>query len=407
MDIQKKMNSRFRSLQGGLFLEVAKADVGDGAARFQAAGGDVMAWADPFYPDPSVPESVKQAMHRALDSGLTSHYTLPIGKLELRQAIAEDMSRRTGLPIDPNRNVIVTPGSDSGLLYAMMPFLNEGDEVLVPDPSYPSNFLNPQLLGARAVKVPLFAQDNYQPRVQEFRKRLTDKTKMVLLTHPNNPTTTVFRREALEELCRFIVEHDLILVCDQAFQDHIYDGIEFVHPATLPGMWERTLTVCSISKGIGLSGFRIGYIIADDNIMDVLYGGAVNVLGAPCTLSSIGAEAAIRDQTCLQENYIRLERRRRLAYAYFADIPGVSMRMSESGILSWLDISALGTDEEVAGRLMRDARIMVNQGTPYGDQGKGHIRIVTACFSSDEAARLRFRRIRDTLLAMAQEKHLG
>ena len=267
--------------------------------------------------------------------------------------------------------------------------------------------LNPQLLGARAVKVPLFAQDNYQPRVLEFRKRLTDKTKMVLLTHPNNPTTTVFRREALEELCRFIVEHDLILVCDQAFQDHIYDGIEFVHPATLPGMWERTLTVCSISKGIGLSGFRIGYIIADDNIMDVLYGGAVNVLGAPCTLSSIGAEAAIRDQTCLQENYIRLERRRRLAYAYFADIPGVSMRMSESGILSWLDISALGTDEEVAGRLMRDARIMVNQGTPYGDQGKGHIRIVTACFSSDEAARLRFQRIRDTLLAMVQEKHLG
>ena len=169
MDIQKKMNSRFRSLQGGLFLEVAKADVGDGAARFQAAGGDVMAWADPFYPDPSVPESVKQAMHRALDSGLTSHYTLPIGKLELRQAIAEDMSRRTGLPLDPNRNVIVTPGSDSGLLYAMMPFLNEGDEVLVPDPSYPSNFLNPQLLGARAVKVPLFAQDNYQPRVQEHR----------------------------------------------------------------------------------------------------------------------------------------------------------------------------------------------------------------------------------------------
>lgn len=83
------------------------------------------------------------------------------------------------------------------------------------------------------------------------------------------------------------------------------------------------------------------------------------------------------------------------------------MKMSESGILSWLDISALGTDEEVAGRLMRDARIMVNQGSPYGDQGKGHIRIVTACFSSDEDARLRFQRIRDTLLAMAREKYPG
>ena len=98
MDIKTKMNARFKDLQGGLFLNVSKADVGEGASVFQKAGGDVMAWADPFYPDPSVPESVKQAMRRALDSGLTSHYTLPIGKLELREAIAEDMSRRTGLP---------------------------------------------------------------------------------------------------------------------------------------------------------------------------------------------------------------------------------------------------------------------------------------------------------------------
>lgn len=406
MDIRDKMNGRFRPIQGGLFLKVAKADVGDGAARFQAAGGDVMAWADPFYPDPSIPASVKEAMHKALDSGIPSHYTLPIGMLELREAIARDMSERTGLKLDPCRNVIVTPGSDSGLLYAMMPFLNEGDEVMVPDPSYPSNFLNPKLLGARTVSVPLFAEDNYQPRVEEFEKRLTEKTKMVLISHPNNPTTTVFRRESLEALCRFIVAHDLILVCDQAFQDHIYDGIGFVHPATLPGMWERTVTVCSISKGIGLSGFRIGFIVANDTIMDVLYGGAVNVLGAPCTLSSVGAVAAIEDKAYLKENFTKLERRRRIAYDYFSDIPGVSMRMSESGILSWLDISALGTDEEVAQRLMDQAKIMVNQGTPYGAQGKGHIRIVTACFSSDEDAKLRFQRIRDTLLDMAHEKGL-
>jgi len=229
---------------------------------------------------------------------------------------------------------------------------------------------------------------------------------MVLISHPNNPTTTVFRRESMEALCRFIVENDLILVSDQAFQDHVYDDIEFVHPATLPGMWERTLTVCSISKGIGLSGFRIGYIYANDVIMDTLYGGAVNVLGAPCTLSSIGAVAALRDREHLEQNYVRLERRRRLAYEAFHDIPGVKMKQSESGILSWLNISALGSDEEVAERLQKDAMILVNQGTPYGQQGKGHIRIVTACFASDEDAMERFMRIRQVLLAMAKEKGL-
>ena len=406
MNIRDKMNARFKPLQGGLFLNVTKADVGEGAGNFQKAGGDIMAWADPFFPDPAVPESVKAAMHEAIDSGFPAHYTMPIGMLELRQALAENISAATGLQIDPSRNVIVTPGSDSGLLYAMMPFLEEGDEVMVPDPSYPSNFLDPKLLGAVTVPVPLYEEDNYQPRVEEFRKRLTPKTKMVLISHPNNPTTTVFRRESMEALCQFIVENDLILVSDQAFQDHIYDGIEFVHPATLPGMWERTLTVCSISKGIGLSGFRIGYIYANDVIMDTLYGGAVNVLGAPCTLSSIGAIAALRDQEHLQSNYVRLERRRRLAYEAFHDIPGVEMKQSESGILSWLNISALGTDVEVAERLQKDAMILVNQGTPYGQQGKGHIRIVTACFASDEDAMERFMRIRQVLLTMAKEKGL-
>ena len=407
MNIRDKMNARFKPLQGGLFLNVTKADVGEGAGNFQKAGGDIMAWADPFFPDPAVPESVKTAMHEAIDSGFPAHYTMPIGMLELRQALAENISAATGLQIDPSRNVIVTPGSDSGLIYAMMPFLEEGDEVMVPDPSYPSNFLDPKLLGAVTVPVPLYEEDNYQPRVEEFRKRLTPKTKMVLISHPNNPTTTVFRRESMEALCRFIVENDLILVSDQAFQDHIYDDIEFVHPATLPGMWERTLTVCSISKGIGLSGFRIGYIYANDVIMDTLYGGTVNVLGAPCTLSSIGAIAALRDREHLEQNYIRLERRRRLAYEAFHDIPGVKMKQSESGILSWLNISALGTDVEVAERLQKDAMILVNQGTPYGTQGKGHIRIVTACFASDEDAMERFMRIRQVLLTMAKEKGLA
>ena len=406
MQIKDKMNARFKNLQGGLFVKVAKADVGEGAGDFQKAGGDIMAWADPFFPDPSIPESVKAAMAAALADGFPSHYTMPIGMLELRQALAETIHASTGLPINPSRNVIVTPGSDSGLLYAMMPFLNEGDEVMVPDPSYPSNFLNPKLLGAVTVPVPLREENNYQIDIGEFEARLTDRTKMVLISHPNNPTTTVFRRESMEALCRFIVEHDLILVSDQAFQDHIYDGIEFVHPATLPGMWERTVTVCSISKGLGLSGFRIGYLYADDHLMDVYYGGAVNVLGASCTLSSIGAVAALQDKAYLQEVYERLERRRRQAYETFRDIPGVTMKCSESGILSWLNISALGTDQEVADRIRDEAKILVNQGSPYGEMGRGHIRIVTACFARDEDAQVRFDRIRAVLMSMAREKGL-
>lgn len=406
MEIKLKMNNRFRDLEGGLFASVVKADVGEGAGNFMKAGGDVMAWADMYFPDPALPSSVESALNEAIESGVPAHYVMPIGLYELRDAIAKDTAERFGRSIDPSRNVIVTPGSDSGLLYSMMPFLESGDEVLVPQPCYPSNFLNCKLLGATAVPVPLFEEDNYQIRIEEFEKRLTPKTKMVLITHPGNPTTTVFRKEGVERLCDFIVKNDLILVSDQAFQDHIFDDIEFIHPCMLPEMWERTLTVCSISKGIGLSGFRIGYVIADDHIMDVLYGGAVNVLGAASTLSSIGAIAAIKDKDILKRNYENMNRRRKLAYDIFTQIPGVKMRISESGILSWLNISQLGTSEEVATILMEKAKIMVNQGEPYGDLGEGHIRIVTGAFLKDEDAISRFERIREVLTELAKIKNI-
>ena len=169
-------------------------------------------------------------------------------------------------------------------------------------------------------------------------------------------------------------------------------------------MWERTLTVCSMSKGYGLSGFRIGYIYADDHIMDVLYGGAVNVLGAACTVTTLGAVAALNDDSILPEYRERLDRRRTLAYDILSTTPGVSMRKSESGILSWLDVHRLGTSEEVADYLMQHANVMVNQGVPYGSQGAGWIRIVTACFARDEDAALRFERIKAALTELAKQK---
>lgn len=404
--IRKKMTAGFCRLQGGLFLESKKADVGEGASQFQKDGGDNMAWADMFYPDPSIPETVRLATLEAVADGFPSHYTLPVGLPELRKEIAAHIEKKDGIKIDPGRNIVVTPGSDSGLLFAMMPFLDFGDEVLVPDPGYPNNFLNAELLGAHAIHVPTYPEDNYQIRMDEMEKRLTKKTKMMVITHPNNPTTVVYRKENLKKLAKFIVANDLILVCDQAFEDHIFDGIEFVSPCTLPGMWERTVTVCSLSKGYGLSGYRIAYLYADDKIMDVFYGSAVNVVGAPCTISTYGAIAALKDDTILPAYTEILERRRRVAYDILGNTPGVRMRMSESGILSWLDVGELGSSQEVAGYIAKHAKVLVNQGTPYGEQGENHIRIVTACFKKEQDAVRRFMRIKEALTQLAREKDI-
>ena len=386
MEIKQKMNPRFARLEGGLFSTVTKADVGSAYNDLQAQGVSLMGWADPFYPDPSIPQHLMDAAIAYLRNGFPSHYTMPIGSTELKKEIAKKLERENALHVDPERNIIITPGSDSGLLYAMMPFLCAGDEVLVPDPSYPSNFLNAELLGGVTVPVPLDAEAGYRLDMDAFEASVSGRTKMVLLTNPNNPTTTVFCREDLEKLAAFVEKHDLVCVVDQAFESTIFDGREMVTFASLPGMWERTVTVFSISKGMGLSGFRVGYLVADDRIMDVLYGGAVNVLGATNTLSQLVAIEAFCDPSFVEAYNRKHDYRRRYAYEAFSRVPGVSMRLPESGFMAWVDVSALGDSTEIVSYLIREAKVACNDGKAYGSRGSGHLRVIIGCYWDDKRA---------------------
>ena len=405
MSIENKISRNFKGIQGGLFSKVSKADVGTALNELIAKGADLMCWADPFYPDPAIPEHVKKATIEGIESGESAHYTMPIGNMELKLELAKKFKNFNKLSqVNPERNILITPGSDSGLLFAMMPFLNPGDEVLVPDPSYPSNFLNPKILGGITVPVPLDAKNNYQINIKEFEKRLSDKTKMILLTNPNNPTTTVLRRESLEILADFAIKNDLIVVSDQAFEDLIYDDIEFISIASLPGMWERTVTVCSISRGMALSGYRVGYIVADDHIMDILYGCAVNVIGATNTAAQLGAIAAMKDQKFLKEYHKIFESRRKKVYELFNSIPGVSMSMPESSFMSWVNISKLGTSSEIYQYLIKEANVIVNEGTPYGAQGEGYLRIIHGAYKDEKRLIQALNKIKVALTKLAMEK---
>lgn len=404
MSIVSKMRPAFQAVEGGLFARVTKADVVD------LTGGqpvELMGWADPFFPDPVLPEHVQEATIRALSDRTAVHYTAPIGNMRLKELIAEKLLCQNGIEADPTRNIVVTPGSDAGLLFAMMPFICPGDEVLVPDPSYPSNFLNPKILGGVTVPVPLYERDGYQPNIAEFESRVTDRTKMLLLSHPNNPTTTVFRRENILALCDFVKRHDLILVCDQAFEDCVFDGVEFLSPAAVQGMAERTVSVFSTSKGMGLSGYRVAYIVADDRVMDKLYATCVNVIGTTNTAAQYGAIAAFEDSSFVEKYNEIFDRRRRVAHQKFSAVPGASMLMPESAFLSWVNVSQLGSSAEVAEYILKNAGIAVNAGCDYGSQGEGYIRIVHGCFADDAKLFDALDRICAALCKLANEKGIA
>ena len=383
MSVQDKISKKFRGIQGGLFEKVSKADVGTALNDLIANGAALMCWADPFYPDPAIPEHVKRATLAGLEDGTSAHYTMPIGNMELKMELAKKLKAFNHLDVDPERNLFITPGSDAGLMFAMMPFID---------------------LGGVTVPVPLREENGYQLEIEEFEKRLTPNTKMIVLTNPNNPTTTVMRRESLEKLAQFAVKNDLIVVCDQAFEDSVYDGVEFVTLASLPGMWERTVTVCSISKGMALSGYRVAYIVADDHIMDVYYGSAVSVIGATNTASQLGAIAALKDASFLEEYNRIFDRRRKIVYEIFNSIPGVSMAMPESTFLCWVNVSRLGTADEVNAYIIKEANVVVNAGTPYGAQGEGHLRIVFGAFREDAQMVTALERVKAALMKLGKEK---
>ena len=210
----------------------------------------------------------------------------------------------------------------------------------------------------------------------------------------------------MEQLAEFIVRNDLVLVVDQAFEEPVFDGVEMVTAAALPGMWERTVSVFSISKVLGLSGLRVGYIVADDHIIDKLYGAAVTVLGATNTAAQLGAVAALQDPAFSEDFYKHFDKRRHLVYDYLHDIPGVSMRLSESGFLSWLDVSELGTEQEVSDYLLKNAKVALNIGTPYGHEGRGHLRIVQGAIGSDEEIENVLARMRGALLELSKSRGL-
>lgn len=403
MNVKEKMIPSFSKAEGGLFTSVEKADVGGSYQELEKQGIALMGWADPFMPDKSMPEFIEEALIKAIKQESAPHYTAPIGNEELKCLIAEKLKRQNNLDVNPNKNILITPGSDSGLFFAILPFINDGDEVMIPSPSYPNNYLDVETMGGKVVPITLNVKNGYQLDIKQMEEKVTSKTKMVLITHPNNPTTTVYNEESLNGLRDFVIKHDLILVVDQAFEDFTYEN-KMITPASLDGMFERTVTVFSFSKGMGLSGLRVGYIVAEDHIMDTMFANAVGVIGATSTSSQLAMIEALKHPEFMKEFEDAYKVRREKAYEILNSISNVSCSKPESGFLCWVDVSKIGDSSDIVSYLVKEAKVSVNDGVNYGEGGKGHLRIVLGVYKDNQKVIDALNRIKKALIKY-QENH--
>jgi N-succinyldiaminopimelate aminotransferase len=209
------------------------------------------------FPDVDGPPSVIAAAEAALEAG-ANQYAPGIGVPALRAAIARHQQRHYGLEVDPDREVVVTTGCTEAVAAALLGLVDPGDEVVVLEPYYDSYVAMLDMCGARRRPVTLRAP-GFRPDLDELRAAVTGETRLILLNTPHNPTGTVLTREELQVVADLAIEHDVIVVTDEVYEHLVFDGRAHVPIATLPGMWERTLTLSSAGKSYSFTGWKVGW----------------------------------------------------------------------------------------------------------------------------------------------------
>ncbi len=325
-------------------------------------------------PDFDTPWHVRDEGIYSLEKGRT-FYTSNAGLMELKEEISNYLDRRCHVHYNPKNEIIVTVGGSEGIDIAMRAMLDPGDEVLIPQPSYVSYEPCCLLAGGKPVIIELKAENEFRLTKQELLDAITDKTKLLVLPFPNNPTGAIMEKEDLEAIAEVIIEKDIFVLSDEIYSELSYKG-DHVSITTLPGMKERTILINGFSKAYAMTGWRLGYACGPKEIIEqMLKIHQFAIMCAPTT-SQYAAVEAMRngdeDVAKMREAYN--QRRRYLMHA-FKEM-GLECFEPYGAFYVFPCIKEFGmTSEEFATRFLEEEKVAVVPGTAFGDCGEGFLRI--------------------------------
>ena len=333
-------------------------------------------------PDFDTPKHIKEAAERALDNGLV-HYTASAGTMELREAICHRYHQDYRIAIDPGE-ILVTTGATEAIYIGLMSILNPGDEVLVPEPMYVYYRGWAFLGGARCVTIPLKEEDKFLLRAEGVKKYITDKTKVLILNSPHNPTGQVFQKEDLIGIAKLAIDHNFMIVSDDIYNNILYDDVEYCHIAAAPGMKERTLSIGSFSKSYAMDGWRIGYLVAPREVISEALKMHQHVVSCANTFVQAGAQVALTaSQDCVKEMVSEFDRRRRLLMSCLDEI-GFAYVRPRGAFYVFPSIKKLGlSSSQFMEFLFEGARIAVVPGDAFSPEGEGYVRM-SYCLSCED-----------------------
>lgn len=332
-------------------------------------------------PDFVTPWHIREAAIHSLERGYTM-YTSNHGLIELRRAVARHLEHLYGVRYDPASEILITVGVSEGLDLALRALVDPGDEVLIPEPSYVSYGPCTQLAGGSPVYVPARLSDDFRVDPAELAKRITPRTRAILIGYPNNPTGAVMPRSELEKVARLAAEHDLIVLSDEIYDRLVY-GVEHTCFAALPGARDRTVLLGGFSKAYAMTGWRIGYLAAPADLV----AGMVKIhqyaaLCAPISSQKAAIEALERGEADVQAMVEEYDGRRRLIVHGLNEL-GLHTFEPRGAFYAFPSIASTGLSaEEFAERLLMEEHVAVVPGTAFGPSGEGHVR---CCYATSTA----------------------
>jgi aspartate aminotransferase len=335
-----------------------------------------------FHPAAPVVDAVRAAVANGHD-----RYVSTRGIPALREGIAEYLRRTRKLEVRPEL-VLVAPGCKMALALAMMALIEPGDEVLYPDPSFPIYPSFTRGLGAKAVPYALREKNQFQPDVAEIAAKITPKTRMLIFNSPNNPTGTVFTESVLSQIAELARKHDLWVIADEIYARILFSG-EYKSIWALPGMAERTVIIDGFSKTFAMTGWRLGYAVAQKHVIDAMDMLVLNTFTCTAEFTQIAAVEALHDITSAVPAMVEEYRKRRdLFVAKLNKIPGFRCQSPDGAFYAWVNIEETGRSaEEVQKQLLEEAGVAGIAGAAFGAEGKNFLRfsLVSAPHLLEEA----------------------
>jgi aspartate/methionine/tyrosine aminotransferase len=314
----------------------------------------------------------------AITTGQT-RYNPPAGLMDLRKVIANDFSTRRGINVNP-KQVVVGPGAKPGLFFTTLALIQPGDEVIYPDPGFPTYEAMIRVSGGTPVAVPLLEDKNFSFDLEIFNQSLSDRTRLILINSPSNPTGRVIPQIDLEYIAKAAQKYDCWVISDEIYSRLVYDGIKVPSISEVPGMSERTIIVDGFSKTYAMTGWRLGYAIMPEQLADRVELLLTHSVGCTATFTQIaGIIALTSSQEMVDAVVEEYQHRRDYIVNGLNVIPKISCQVPQGAFYVFPNIKSTGVpSSQLAQQLLEKAGVVVLPGTDFGQHGEGYLRLCYA-----------------------------